>query len=260
MKTVRIITRGDRPDAAAPERRLRGELARHSIAVADNGEAFDLVIAIGGDGTVLSAAALALEAGVPVCGINVGKVGYLAEFTEADIRALVDAIAEKTFSVAHHSVVAVSTGAVGALAVNDVVVEKVISQRIIEVAVEVNGRPLATYRLDGMIVASPLGSTAYSLSAGGPVVDPSLDVLILTPVAPHSLLTRPVVLAPDATVTLTVAVDRPARINVDGRELCIIEPGQAVSVRRGDAKVYFLTLGRNPFPQAVREQFGLDHA
>ena len=260
MKSVRLITRPDRPAAEGIAARLRDLLAQADVSVADVGSGADLVIAIGGDGTVLEAAAEAIASDIPVCGINVGKVGYLAEIRENEVDDLVQAITTDRYQIRPHSVVEVESGGVTALAVNDVVVEKVVSQRIIEVAVNVNGRPLASYRTDGMIVASPLGSTAYSLSAGGPVVDPSLDALILTPIAPHSLLTRPVVLAPDAVVTMSIAVDRPARINVDGRELCQVDPGGTVTVRRSDRMVRFLTLGRHPFPQAVRDQFGLDHA
>lgn len=260
IRSVNLLTRPDKPEAVAIERRLRSSLERASVGVAGNSAQADLIIAIGGDGTVLSAAADALEFGIPVCGINVGKVGYLAEFKENEIDDLVAAIESGQFTIAEHSVVHVTSGSHSALAVNDVVVEKVVSQRIIEVAVAVNDRPLATYRLDGMIVATPLGSTAYSLSAGGPVVDPSIDALILTPIAPHSLLTRPVVLAPDAIVTISIEVDRPARINVDGRELCLVDPGDVVTVKRGSPRVQFVSLGRHPFPQAVRDQFGLDHA
>lgn len=260
MNSVCIINRGDRDESTAFESDVRSALSAASIAVVGPDDDFDLVIAIGGDGTVLLAASLALSADVPVCGFNMGRVGYLAEFTSADLQPVIDAIAQGTYDVAHHSVVHVSTSEAQAAAVNDIVVEKVISQRIIEVAVDVNDRPLASYRTDGIIVATPLGSTAYSLSAGGPVVDPSVDALILTPVAPHSLLTRPVVLAPDAVVRLTVSVDRPARVNVDGRELCVVEPGEPIVVRRGDTNARFLTLNRHPFPKAVREQFGLDHA
>lgn len=260
MKSVRLITRPDRPEADGIERELRTLLADSGLAVVDVATDADVVLAIGGDGTVLEAAAEAMDAGVPVCGVNVGKVGYLAEFETSEMADLVDALAHDTYEIRTHSVVAVESGHVSAVAVNDVVVEKVVSQRIIEVSVAVNGRALATYRTDGIIVASPLGSTAYSLSAGGPVVDPSLDALVLTPIAPHSLLTRPVVLASDAVVTISIAVDRPARINVDGRELCEVPPGGTVTVRRGSTTVRFLSLGRHPFPQAVREQFGLDHA
>jgi NAD+ kinase len=260
MKRIRLVTRDDRPEATEIAATLKEAFAGVGIEAGATLANPQMIIAVGGDGTVLEAAAGALERDIPVCGINVGRVGYLAEFETSEIADLVEAVRDGSYSVEEHSVVSVESGATSGVAVNDVVVEKVISQRIIQVSVSVNDRPLATYRTDGMIVASPLGSTAYSLSSGGPIVDPSLDALILTPIAPHSLLTRPVVLAPDAVVTIAVDVDRPARVNVDGRELCIVAPGENVTVRRSERTVKFLSLGRHPFPQAVREQFGLDHA
>lgn len=259
MKNVRLVTRPDRPEAQAIRERLRSTLARAGLTVVED-DPVDLVIAIGGDGTVLSAAADAIPDGTAICGINVGRVGYLAEFKDSEIDDLVAALVDGSYRITEHATIEVTTGDTVGNAVNDVVVEKVVSQRIIEVAVAVNGRPLATYRTDGIIVASPLGSTAYSLSAGGPVVDPSLDALVLTPIAPHSLLTRPVVLAPDAVVEIDIEVERPARINIDGRELCEVEPGGTVTIRRSPSVARFVSLGRHPFPQAVREQFGLDHA
>jgi NAD+ kinase len=258
VNRIRLVVRNDKPQAHEIADRFGGLLADRGVGVSSDGP--DAVVAIGGDGTVLEAASIALELEVPVCGINVGRVGYLAEFAEGEIEDLADAIASDTFTTLHHSTVSVSTRSKSASAINDVVVEKVMGQRIIEVAVAVNGRPLATYRTDGMIVATPLGSTAYSLSAGGPIVDPTLDALIMTPVAPHSLLNRAIVLAPDAVVTLSVAGDRPARINIDGRELYVVEPDELITIRRGSATVAFITLERHPFPHAVREQFGLDHA
>ncbi|GMQ94465.1 MAG: NAD(+)/NADH kinase [Acidimicrobiia bacterium] len=260
MNRVRIVVRDGRRHTDETVRRLVAALANVSVTAGASIEDPEAIVAIGGDGTVLEAAAGALALDIPLCGVNVGRVGYLAEFEEKEITDLAEAIANDTYAIKYHSTVAVRTAERCALAINDVVVEKVISQRVIEVAVRVNGNELASYRTDGIIVASPLGSTAYSLSSGGPVVDPSLDALIMTPVAPHSLLTRPIVLAPDAVVNLTVQVDRPARINVDGRELCLVEPGDDITIERGSKMVGFLSLGRHPFPEAVREQFGLDHA
>lgn len=260
MNRVRIVVRDGKPQAEDIAHRLVSALGERQVAADDMMAQPEVIVAIGGDGTVLAAAADALALDVPLCGVNVGRVGYLAEFEEREIDDLADAIATDRFAIKYHSTVEVRTGDRFALAINDVVIEKVVSQRIIEVAVRVNGKDLASYRTDGIIVASPLGSTAYSLSAGGPVVDPSLDALVMTPIAPHSLLTRAIVLAPDAVVTLTIQVDRPARINVDGRELCLVQPGHEIAIARGRKKVAFLSLGRHPFPEAVREQFGLDHA
>lgn len=258
MKQVRLVVRDDKVEA----KEIASSFASHlsDLGVDTSGTDAEAVVAIGGDGTVLKAASLAMASRIPVCGINVGGVGYLAEFAQDEVNDLAEAIANNTYSTRAHSTLAVTSGKYSGSAINDVVVEKLVSQRIIKVTVQINGRPLATYRTDGVLVASPLGSTAYSLSAGGPIVDPSLDALILTPIAPHSLLNRAIVLAPDAIVTLTVTKDRPARINIDGRELCVVEPDAVVTIQRGEAPVDFLTLGRHPFPQAVRESFGLEHA
>jgi len=260
VKRIRIVVRNDKPQADAVARRLVATLSDEGVEADELTKTPDAIVAIGGDGTVLTAAATALDLGIPICGVNVGRVGYLAEFEDTEINDLARAIATDTYSIRTHNTLSVEAGEHQASAVNDVVLEKVISQRIIEVAVRVNGEVLASYRTDGIIVATPLGSTAYSLSAGGPVVDPALDALILTPVAPHSLLTRSIVLAPDAVVSLSVEVDRPARINVDGRELCIVQPGAEVRISRGPTTVKFLSLSRHPFPEAVRDQFSLDHA
>jgi len=258
VNRVKLVVRDDKPNANEVADRFSTLLASNGVAI-DSGDV-EAVVAIGGDGTVLAAAAIALDQDIPVCGINVGRVGYLADVAEAEIEDLAEAIGNDHFTIRRHSVLSVSTPGHAAVAINDIVVEKVVSQRIIEVAVTINDRPLAKYRTDGMIVSTPLGSTASSLSAGGPIVDPSLDAIIMTPVAPHSLLTRAIVLAPDAVVTFSVVGDRPARINVDGRELCTVEPDEPIRVQRADTTVRFLTLDRHPFPHAVREHFGLDHA
>ncbi|MEZ5176096.1 MAG: NAD(+)/NADH kinase [Acidimicrobiia bacterium] len=218
------------------------------------------IVAIGGDGTVLGAAARAIEADLPVCGINVGRVGYLAEFKPSDIGHLAGSLANETYSIKTHGTVGVEIGDHIANGINDVVVEKARPQRIIEIEVMIDHELLATYRTDGIIAATPLGSTAYSLSAGGPIVSPELDALVLTPVAPHSLLSRAIVLAPDARIDLAIRSDRPATVNVDGRHLADLEPGATITVRRGTPNCRFISLGQHPFPHAVREQFGLDHA
>ena len=220
----------------------------------------EAVVGVGGDGTVLRAAALAMAADLPVAGINVGRVGYLAEFATDEIDAFVDAIAGGRLRVFAVMTVGVRGPDFEANGINDVVIEKVVSERIIEIGVAINGHRFADYRTDGLIVATPIGSTAYSLSAGGPVVDPEVEALVLTPIAPHSLLSRSLVVSPDAEIGVTVEIDRPARVNVDGREIAIVEPGAHVMVARGSHSVQFLTLDTHPFPQAVRHQFGLAHA
>jgi NAD+ kinase len=265
VNRIAVVVHDEKPLAAEAATTLADACAAREVEAIDVwGDALpadvEAVVGVGGDGTVLRAAALAMAEGLPVAGINVGRIGYLAEFAIDEIDAFVDALASGRLRV--YSVMTVSVQGPGftATGINDVVVEKVVSERIIEIGVAINGHRFADYRTDGLIVATPVGSTAYSLSAGGPVVDPEVEALVLTPIAPHSLLSRSLVVSPDAVIGVTVEIDRPARVNVDGREISIVEPGAHVTVARGSHSVQFLTLDTHPFPQAVRHQFGLAHA
>jgi len=265
VRTIGVVVRHERERADEVAQALARRCDEEGIAVVRLDGArppaeVEAIVGVGGDGTVLRAACLALEADLPVAGINVGRVGYLAEFAVEELEDLVGALRADRLTVVERMTAEVRHRDRLGYAINDVVVEKVVAQRIVQIGVTINGHPFARYRTDGIIVATPVGSTAYSLAAGGPVVDPGVEALVLTPVAPHSLLSRPIILAPDAVVGLTVEIDRPARINVDGRELGVAEPGEHVEVRRGERRARFLSLGRHPFPQAVRHQFGLEHA
>jgi NAD+ kinase len=260
MNRIRIVVRDSLPNAASAASDLSDALDEAGITSGQSIASPDAVIAVGGDGTVLEAAAMAIAMDIPVAGVNVGRVGYLAEFAPDEINDLVFAVTNDTYKLHERRTVSIATGDSSTHAINDVVVDKVLSQRIVEIAVRINGEPLATYRTDGIIVSTPLGSTAYSLSAGGPIVAPDLDAMILTPVAPHSLFARSIVLAPDSTVELVVKGDRPAAINVDGKHFTDAVAGEPIVIRMGSTNVKFLSLGRHPFPHAVRQQFGLDHA
>lgn len=264
MTTLGLVVNDEKQEANEVAERLERLAKDRGVEVVQidgavpNG--LDVVLGVGGDGTVLEAAKLARQQGLPVAGINVGRVGYLAEFEVDELEELVAAIAEDRVRTFTRMTVQVEFPGGSATGLNDVVVEKVVSERIIEVGVTINGHRLARYRTDGIIVATPVGSTAYSLSAGGPVVDPELDALVLTPVAPHSLLSRSLVVAADAVIEVSVEIERPASVNVDGVRIATVQPGESVSISRGDDVVTFLTLEGHPFPAAVRHQFGLDHA
>jgi len=221
----------------------------------------DLIVGIGGDGTLLRAAHIAHERIVPVIGINLGTVGYLTEVEPESIGVMLRRLADADLGRHTRMTVAAEMPDGTTLhGINDVVMEKVASQRLVQISVEVNDEFFTTFRSDGLIVATPLGSTAYSLSAGGPIVDPDLDVLIMTPVAPHSLMSRPAVFTPATSLRFTVATERRVRVNLDGHAGPVLEQGESVVVRAGERGVEFLAMGIHPFPQAVRHQFGLDHA
>jgi len=264
MNAVGLVVAADKPRGAEAAERLSAALGRVGVRVVavddiDLGEV-DALIGVGGDGTVLQAAAHAMPIGLPVAGINVGRVGYLAEFEVEEVEAFAAALAADRLGIVERMTIEVEHGDRKGIAVNDAVIEKADSERMIEISVAIDGHEFASYRTDGIIVSTPVGSTAYSLSAGGPVVDPEVEAMVLTPVAPHSLLSRSLVLAADTEVRLTVGTDRPGRVNIDGRELAAVGPGESVIARRGTVSARFLTLGRHPFPTAVRHQFGLEHA
>ena len=263
-----LVVHASRRPAAEVAQRLAGmaedrgiDTVRVGLTEPAAAGSVDAVIGIGGDGTLLEAAQVAHAADLPVAGVNLGTVGYLTEFEPDALDVLLDAVAQRPLRQVERMTVRAST-ADGRTwhGINDVVLEKVVSQRIIRVALAIDGEHFATYRADGIIVATPLGSTAYSLSVGGPVLDPELAALVVSPVAPHSLLSRSLVLAPDTTMRFTVDGDRPIRVNLDGREACVIEEGETLIVGRGDRPVRFISGGASPFPQAVRRQFGIDHA
>jgi NAD+ kinase len=154
----------------------------------------------------------------------------------------------------------ISASAAGSVVegINDVVVEKIDSTRLVNLEVVIDETPFATYRADGLIVATPTGSTAYSFSAGGPVMDPRVDALVLTPVAAHSLFDRPIVLPSSSRIKVTVRRDRPVRVNVDKAVLGLLSDGDEVLISRGSRPARFVTFGSSTFPGLVRDKFGLD--
>lgn len=266
-KVIGTVVRDGRDDVRDVVRRFSDQACEMGFETVDalgtNADMtpIDLIVGIGGDGTLLRAAHVAHGLDVPVIGINLGTVGYLAEVEPENIGEMLRRLAEADLVVHSRMTLAADVPDGRTLhGINDIVMEKVLSQRLVQISVDVNEEFFTTFRADGLIISTPVGSTAYSLSAGGPVVDPDLDVLILTPVAPHSLMSRPTLFAPGAELRFTVATERQVRINVDGRVGTVIDEGESVVVRAGKRPVRFLTMGIHPFPQAVRHQFGLDHA
>lgn len=262
-----LVLNPARPETAEVAERLSAAAAARGYTTTRTGlgghatAAIDVVVGIGGDGTLLEAAQVAHATDIPVVGVNLGTVGYLTEFDPDELDGLLDALGRHPRPLRERMTVRAETSD-GRIwhGINDVVVEKVLSQRVVRIAVTINGEYFTTYRADGIIVASPLGSTAYSLSVGGPVLAPELEALVMSPVAPHSLLSRSLVLAPDSVIEFANASERAVRVNLDGREACVLGEDEVLVVRRGDRPVRFVSLGKHPFPQGVRKQFGLDHA
>ena len=220
-------------------------------------EAPDMVLAVGGDGTMLAAVRRALAYDVPVLGFNLGTLGFLAHVEPDDHEAVVSRILARDYQIEERMTVTATVAGVTASGVNDVVVEKLDTQRLVALAVSIDGSEFATYRADGLIVATPTGSTAYAFSAGGPLVDPSLDALIFTPVASHSLFDRALVLPATSEISVRIALDRSVHVTVDKNDLGHLVGGEVVTIRRGDESAKFVTFEKRSFPDLVKSKFRL---
>jgi len=254
-----LHVRAARPAMSEFARRLATEIEGNGgVVLEDPDTSADMVLAVGGDGTMLAAVQSAVDLDVPVLGFNLGTLGFLTEAEPDDVSAVVKRLERGEFDIETRLTVAASTTSAVAVGVNDVVVEKIDSTRLVSLEVVIDGTPFATYRADGLIIATPTGSTAYSFSAGGPVVDPQVEALVLTPVASHSLFDRPLVLPADAAIDITVHRDRLVRVNVDKTDLGQLGEGEMVKVRKGDRPAQFVTFGTTSFPGLVRTKFRLE--
>lgn len=235
-----------------------------SVARLDPGalaERADLVVSIGGDGTMLTTLRLARVAQVPVLGVNLGRLGFLAEVDVPDLDDALCAIDEIRYSVETRVAVTMDadgSGAASAVAFNDVALVRIPGQGVGHLAVHVEGHPFVRYAADAVIVATPTGSTAYSFSAGGPVVSPRAEGLLVVPVAPHSAFNRALFLSCDEALTLEV-LPRSGRlgVEVDGNLTGSLGPGDsiAVAVQRDAGRV--VRLGRTTFYERARRKLGL---
>ncbi len=271
VRAVGLVPHPNRETAAELARHASTRLGGHGIEVrcptGDDGTALDatgldVVISLGGDGTMLRAVDLAYEAGVPVLGVNVGQMGYLTEIEPDDFDAALDRLVAGDYEVAERMVLEITVESAGSakgrwFALNEAVLEKVHTGRLARLEVEINGTFFTTYAADGVIVATPTGSTAYSFSARGPIVSPRQRCLLLTPVSPHMLFDRSLVLAAEETLRFVVIDDRSVVLTADGRELGELAAGDAVSCRGGALPARIVTLGPRDFHQILKAKFGL---
>ncbi|HCT78337.1 MAG TPA: NAD kinase [Micromonosporaceae bacterium] len=226
-------------------------------------EGVEIVFALGGDGTVLRAAELARPAGVPMLGINLGKVGFLAEAEISDLDQAVRDVVARAYTVEERMTIEATATLSGEViaeswALNEVTVEKSAPERMLELMVDVDGRPLSRYGCDGVICATPTGSTAYAFSAGGPVVWPRVEALLMVPISAHALFSRPIVTAPDSTIVVSVDPNTSlAVLCCDGRRVFDLPPGATVTVRRGGTPVRVAQLRPRPFTDRLVAKFDL---
>ena len=224
----------------------------------------ELVVVFGGDGTILRGAEIARPAGAPLLGVNMGRVGFLAEAERDDIETVVDRIVRRDYHVERRMTVEVDVVHEGRSvcrnwALNEVSVEKSARERMLEVAVEVDGRPLSTWGCDGVVMSTPTGSTAYAFSAGGPVVWPGVQALLLVPISAHALFARPLVLGPDSHLAVEVVPHSYVSgvMWCDGRRTVELPPGARIEVQRSATPVLLARFSPEPFTDRLVKKFAL---
>jgi len=229
-----------------------------AVSAADLAGRSDLIVSLGGDGTMLRAMRLADGQKAPVLGVNLGKLGFLAEVDVPDLADALSAIDEHKFVVEHRLAVDALTGAITATAFNDVAVVRFPGEPIAQIAVRAAGHPFVSYAADAVVVATPTGSTAYSFSAGGPIVSPEVEALLVTPAAPHSAYNRGLVVSIQDSLELEVLPGSGRlAIEVDGQVICEVQPGEVIRMQPRPGAANVVRLGHSTFYERARRKLRL---
>jgi NAD+ kinase len=227
------------------------------------GDTADLVLALGGDGTVLRSAKIAAAADVPLLGVNFGKVGFLAEAEIGELETVVARLLDGEYTVEERTALSVAaTGTDGeakvSWAFNDIAVEKAEPARMLELFIEIDGTRIARYGCDGVLIASPTGSTAHAMSAGGPVVWPDVDALVVVPMNAHALFAKPMVVHSSSEIRIGVeSVGTEGALIADGKELTRLTVGSTVTIRRSDRPVKLVRMSEQPFAYRLVSKLSL---
>lgn len=248
-----------------PVRELAPELT--SLKVLDEDvtvSQIECAIVVGGDGTILRAAEILRGTNVPMLGVNTGHVGFLAETERDSISETVSRVLAKDFVVEERSTLSVRVK-VGedvvfeTWALNEATVEKASRERMLEVVIEVDRRPLSSFGCDGVVMSTPTGSTAYSFSAGGPIVWPGVDAMVLVPMSAHALFARPLVVGPESILAVEILERRSGHgvLWCDGRRTRNLPPGARVVVKKSPVPVLLARLHEQPFTDRLVEKFDL---
>jgi len=284
VRRVLLVTHGGRSDAVTLAREVALELCESGIEVrAEQEEAValvecgvvavdaehaaegcELVIVLGGDGTILRGAELARPHDVPLLGVNLGHVGFLAEAEVEEVSRVVRAVVDRSWSVEERTTLEVvvtvdgGTEVARTWALNEASVEKASRERMLEVLVEVDGRPLSRWGCDGVVAATPTGSTAYAFSAGGPVVWPEVEALLVVPISAHALFARPLVVSPSSRIAVEILAGKTGGVLwCDGRRLVELPPASRVEVTRHPTPVRLARVHAAPFTDRLVAKFDL---
>jgi NAD+ kinase len=238
-------------------------LPQLGVAEEDFARGLDVAVSLGGDGTMLRTVELVAAEGVPVVGVNVGQLGYLTEVEPPGLRMALKRFLAGSYEIEERMLLQVTVDATDVgpgdsfLALNEAVLEKTPMGHTVRLGVSIDGETFTPYAADGLIVATPTGSTAYAFSARGPIVEPTHRCLLMTPVSPHMLFDRSLVLAPSARVRIEVVGDRSATLSVDGHNLGTLCRGDAMTATAASLSARFVTFGPRDFLRILKTKFGL---
>ncbi len=275
---VALVVHAGRPDAvalaASTATELRARAIEVSVVTIERSSVFgerdaldnltpDMLVSLGGDGTFLRTARRAHELDIPVLGVNFGRVGYLLNMAPAELHGTILETLSGAIPIEERSGLSITFPLEGQTAelfvVNEASLEKTVPGHVVRISSSIDGEDFLTYAADGVLVATPTGSTAYNLSAGGPVLAPSIDGFVMTPVAPHFVIDRSVVLGGEQELTLGVVGERPAVFVVDGVSVAILGPGQTVRCRRHSRRLKVVVLAEVGLGQRLRESLRQGH-
>jgi len=281
-RRVLLVTHAGRPDALTLARAVAVELCEAGIEVrAESEEAVhlvecgvvsvdagtaaegcELVVVLGGDGTVLRGAEMARPYDVPLLGVNLGHVGFLAEAEVDEVSSVVRKVVDRAWTVEERTTLAVAITRNGVeiattWALNEASVEKASRERMLEMLVAIDERPLSRWGADGVVVATPTGSTAYAFSAGGPVVWPEVQALLVVPISAHALFARPLVVSPTSTIMVEIVSTSGGVLWCDGRRTVDLPRGARVELTRHPEPVRFARLHAAPFTDRLVAKFDL---
>jgi NAD+ kinase len=277
MAKIGFVTHADRPNASelAKEAAAWLDAEGHSAVIFPEPSPLrsaggaphnlDLLVSLGGDGTMLRSAQMVVAGGVPVLGVNFGRFGYLTAVEPSGLKRAVKRFLEGDYILERRMTVDAqvlpegggATARYGATGLNDVVLARPSGMHTVQVSVAISGKKFLSYTADSMIVATPTGSTGYNLSARGPILAPSLRCLVLTPVSPHMLFDRSLVLHPSEQVSFSVEGRCEAELIVDGERLGLLGRGEQLVCRAGEHDALFVSFGERDFEAVLKRKFHL---
>jgi NAD+ kinase len=276
MTRIGIVARGDRPDAREVVRALIGWLTQRgrkvvmdrqtAALVADPGgverevlpRQVDLIVVLGGDGTLLSVARLVGGLEVPIFGVNLGGLGFLTATTLEALYSTLETVLAGAYAAEERMLLSATVERAGAaragyLALNDVVIAKGAVGRLIDLEVRVDGQAMTSYRADGLIIATPTGSTAYNLSAAGPILFPTMDAMVLTPICSHALTNRPIALPGSLALEVSLLTDSPdVVLAMDGEAGVRVTAADVLRVRRAEARIRLIRDPQKTYFEVLR--------